>query len=63
MCGPSGPYEYEGILLELHSHLGPHPIRRRDHELWSRVPDKVWETMSRFANELDKDKFLLTDGG
>jgi hypothetical protein len=63
MCGPSGPYEYEGILLELHSRLGPHPIRRRDREPWSRVPVKVWEKMGRFANELDKSKFLLTTGG
>jgi hypothetical protein len=63
LCGPSGPYEYEGTLLELHSYHGPHPIRRRDLEPWGRVPAKVWEKMTRFMQEPDKSKFLIAGGG
>ena len=57
LCGPSGPYEYEGILWELHSYLGPHPIRRKDGNPWLNPPKSVWEIANRFAREKDKSKF------
>jgi hypothetical protein len=59
ICGPSGPYEYDGTLLELHSYHGPHPIRKSDLEPWDRVPVEVWQKMNRFMNEPDKSKFLV----
>ena len=59
VCCSAGPYEYKGILFELHSYLGPHPIRKKDFEPWKTVPKKVWGIASKFMSEKDKNKFLF----
>ena len=63
MCGFHPLYDFGGHLFEIHSHCGPTPLRRDNHDPKVSVPPSFWPVWKRFEKltEQERDKFRFED--
>ena len=56
ICGFHPIYEFDGYLFEMHSYMGPTPLRRKDHEPRMNIPAGFWDMIKVFEKFSDDAK-------
>lgn len=63
VCGFHSVYDYDGYLFELHSYLGPVPLRKDTHEPRTTKPAGFWPAWIRFQklSKEEQEKYRLKE--